>query len=116
MSAATLPPPSTDERTAPPEADRKPQPRYNVILLDDDDHTYDYVIRMLRRVFAFGENRSYELAKEVDKSGRALLLTTTREHAELKQEQIHGFGSDPLIPKSKGSMSAVVEPETGPAS
>src|SRR6187402_1936269 len=100
MSAATLTPPDTEERTAPPESDRKPQPRYHVILLDDDDHTYDYVIRMLRRVFGFGENRAYELAKEVDKSGRSLLLTTTREHAELKQEQIHAFGSDPLIPKS----------------
>ena len=111
MSAATLTPPDTEERTAPPESDRKPQPRYHVILLDDDDHTYDYVIRMLRRVFGFGENRAYELAKEVDKSGRSLLLTTTREHAELKRDQIHAFGREKGHVRCKGSMKATIEPE-----
>ena len=62
-------------------------------------------------VFGFGENRAYELAKEVDKSGRSLLLTTTREHAELKQEQIHAFGPDPFSSRDcKGSMTAIIEP------
>lgn len=31
------------------------------------------------------------------------------ELAELKQEQIHAFGPDPLIPRCKGSMSAEIE-------
>ena len=26
-------------------------PLFNVVLLDDDDHTYDYVIEMLGRLF-----------------------------------------------------------------
>jgi len=28
----------------------------------------------------------------------------------LKQDQIHGYGPDPLIPRCKGSMSADIEP------
>lgn len=84
-------------------------PRYHVILLDDNDHTYDYVIRMIERIFGFQQERAYQLACEVDSSGRVILLTTSREHAELKQEQIHGFGVDPLIPHCKGSMYAVIE-------
>lgn len=88
----------------------KRQPRYNVILLDDDDHTYEYVIRMLGELFAYPIERAYQLACEVDSTKRVILLTTTREHAELKQDQIHAFGADPLLPGSKGSMSAVLEP------
>lgn len=86
------------------------QPPYHVILLNDDDHTYDYVIRMLKQLFAYPEEKGFKLAEEVDKSGRVIVLTTTREHAELKQDQIHAFGADPLLARSKGSMTAVIEP------
>jgi ATP-dependent Clp protease adaptor protein ClpS len=86
------------------------QPRYHVVLLDDNDHTYDYVIRMVEKIFGYNTEKAYEIACEVDASGRVILMTTTLEHAELKQEQVHGFGQDPLIPHCKGSMSAIVEP------
>jgi ATP-dependent Clp protease adaptor protein ClpS len=39
-----------------------------------------------------------------------IVETTTRERAELKQEQIHAYGPDSRIPRCKGSMSAVIEP------
>lgn len=103
----TLTLPEIDEST---EVRRKRQPLYNVILLDDNDHTYDYVVKMLRKLFAHTEERAYQLACEVDNSGRVILLTTTREHAELKQEQIHAYGADPLIAACSGSMSSVIEP------
>jgi ATP-dependent Clp protease adaptor protein ClpS len=40
-------------------------------------------------------------------------LTTTKEHAELKRDQIHAYGRDGLIERCKGSMWATIEPETG---
>src|SRR5436190_9806658 len=96
---------------APAEPTRKPkrQPPYHVILLDDDSHTYDYVIRMLKALFGHQEERGYQLAKEVDTTGRVIVLTTTLEHAELKRDQIHAYGKDPIMAESKGSMSAVLE-------
>lgn len=93
-----------------PSTKPKRQPRYNVVLLDDNDHTYDYVIRMLGELFGHTQEKAFQVATEVDQIGRAILLTTTKEHGELKQEQIHGFGVDPLIPRCKGSMSAILEP------
>lgn len=93
--------------------ERKRQPRYNVILLDDNDHTYEYVIRMLGKLFGYGEQDAYRMACEVDNHGRVIVLTTTRELAELKQEQIHAFGADHLIAHCKGSMSAILEPVPG---
>jgi len=55
--------------------------------------------------------RGFRLAKEVDTQGRVIVLTTTREHAELKRDQIHAFGADRLLARSKGSMKASIEAE-----
>ena len=89
----------------------KRQPRYHVILWDDDDHSYDYVIRMMQQLFGHQAEKGYEIAKAVDSQGRAICLTTTMEHAELKRDQIHAFGKDDLIARCSGSMSASIEPE-----
>lgn len=86
------------------------QPPYHVILLNDDDHSYAYVITMLKELFGHPVEKGFILAEKVDKEGRAIVLTTTLEHAELKQDQIHAYGPDPTIERCKGSMSAVIEP------
>jgi ATP-dependent Clp protease adaptor protein ClpS len=88
-------------------------PPYNVILLDDDDHSYEYVIIMLKRIFGHPVEKGYEMAREVDATGRVVVATTNLEQAELKRVQIQSFGPDPLIPRCKGSMSATVEPAQG---
>ncbi|MBX3424957.1 MAG: ATP-dependent Clp protease adaptor ClpS [Pirellulales bacterium] len=90
---------------------RKRQPRYHVILWDSDDHTYQYVEKMLCDLFGHEEMKCHELAVEVDKQGRAIVLTTTMEHAELKRDQIHAYGKDDAITACKGSMHSTIEPE-----
>ena len=85
-------------------------PAYNVVLLDDDDHTYDYVIEMLQKLFVFSQEQAYRHAVEVDTHGRTILLTCTLPEAEYARDQVHGFGPDHRMPRSKGSMSAVIEP------
>jgi ATP-dependent Clp protease adaptor protein ClpS len=89
----------------------KKQPRYHVVLWNDDDHTYQYVVAMLQKLFGHPPEKGYLLAKEVDSQGRVIVLTTTKEHAELKRDQIHAFGADRLLARSKGAMSASIEPE-----
>ena len=88
----------------------KRQPPYHVILWNDDDHSYEYVIAMLMNVFGYQPERGFQMAKEVDTQGRVIVLTTTREHAELKRDQIHAYGKDALIAGCKGSMWATIEP------
>src|SRR5258707_6465855 len=85
-------------------------PAYNVVLLDDDDHTYDYVIEMLQALFVFSLDQAYQHAVEVDTHGRTILLTCTLSEAEFARDQVHAFGPDKRMPQSKGSMSAVIEP------
>jgi ATP-dependent Clp protease adaptor protein ClpS len=91
----------------------KKQPRYNVVLWNDDDHTYAYVITMLLEIFAYPVEKGYQMAQEVDNQGRVVVLTTTMEHAELKRDQIHAYGKDALIAGCQGSMSASIEPVEG---
>lgn len=88
----------------------KQQPRYHVILWNDDDHSYEYVIRMLKELFACSTEKGLQLAREVDTSGRVICLTTTMEHAELKRDQIKAFGRDQLVAHCQGSMAATIEP------
>jgi ATP-dependent Clp protease adaptor protein ClpS len=98
-------------RAADPEKPRpKRQPRYHVILWNDDDHSYAYVMTMLLELFGHPLEKGFQLAKEVDASGKAIVLTTTMEHAELKRDQIKAYGKDPDIRACKGSMSASIEP------
>ena len=85
-------------------------PRYHVVLLDDDDHTYEYVVEMLGAVFGFSKEKAYLHACEVDANQRTIVITTSKEHAELKQEQVHSYGPDPRIANCKGSMTAILEP------
>jgi len=85
-------------------------PLYSVVLLDDNDHTYDYVIEMLQRIFYFSLEEAYRHAEEVDRCGRTVLITCELNQAEFARDQIHAFGPDRRLPRSVGSMSAVVEP------
>ena len=85
-------------------------PPYNVVLLDDDDHTYAYVIEMLGKLFGYGEPKAFQMAKEVDSNGRVIVLTTHKERAELKRDQITAYGADVRMASSKGSMTAIIEP------
>ena len=90
----------------------KRQPRYHVVLWNDNDHTYQYVVSMLQKLFGHPSPTGIKMATEVDQKGKVVVLTTTREHAELKRDQIHAFGADKLIRRSKGAMSASIEPES----
>ena len=103
-----------DESSRPRESGAATQdqltPLFHVVLLDDDEHTYDYVIEMLMKFFCHSPEAAFRHAVEVDADGRTIVLTCELEQAEFGRDQIHAYGADPRMPISKGSMSAVIEP------
>jgi ATP-dependent Clp protease adaptor protein ClpS len=105
-------PPS--KTVAPPKLERQQEeslePLYNVVLLDDDQHTYDYVVEMLQKLFCHSMTDAFQHAVEVDMSGRTVVITCGRSEAEFGRDQIHAYGPDPRIPSCKGSMKALIEP------
>ncbi len=113
QGAAANEPAGTGTMVAEPKAkrDRKRRevPRYHVILWDSDEHSYDYVERMLRELFGHTQEQCHKMAETVDTEGRVIVLTTTQEHAELKRDQIVAYGKDELMRNCKGAMHATIE-------
>lgn len=103
--ATTLP-----EQIESPEADTALEPRYHLILLDDNDHTYQYVVELLGHVLGYAREKAFALACVVDSEGRAIVETAGRDQVTRHQRRIHSYGADPRIRHCKGSMSAIIEP------
>ncbi|MCG9875641.1 MAG: ATP-dependent Clp protease adaptor ClpS [Leptospiraceae bacterium] len=82
---------------------------WKVVLWDDDEHTYDYVIEMLMEVCQMTDLQAFEHAIEVDTKKKTIVFSGELEHAEFIQEKILGYGPDIRMSKSKGSMTATLE-------
>ena len=84
-------------------------PLYRVVLLDDNDHTYDYVIEMLQKIFIFSLDQAYRHAEEVDRAGRTVLITCELKEAEWGRDQIHAYGPDWRLPRSHCSDNLLLD-------
>lgn len=97
-----------------PEVKEEPRtqrmPPYNVVVLNDEDHTFEYVIEMLIKLFAHSLPRAKELTWEIHSRGRAIVYTTHKEKAELKRDQVLAYGADPRLARSNGSLRCYIEP------
>jgi len=70
------------------------QPPHVVIVFNDDDHTFDYVIHTFQKVFGYSLEKAFGLAETIHLAGKALVWTGAKEVAELKAEQIEQSGPD----------------------
>lgn len=104
-TVATLSEPKTKNSTA-----TKRMPPYHVIILNDEEHTFEYVIELLAKLFGHSRTKGEELAWTIHTRGRAVVYTTHKEKAELKREQVLAYGPDPRMTISKGSLGCYIEP------
>lgn len=103
-------PVTTKQQPGKKDSPPKRLPPYHVVLLNDNDHTYDYVIEMLGTLFGYNPTKGFLMADQLNPQGRVIVATTHKELAELKRDQIHGFGRDKRLDRCQGSMTAVIEP------
>jgi len=88
---------TTEPLVAPPEAKpveettTKLLPPYHVIIANDDHHSMDFVVDVLRKVLNIAVERAMQLMLEAHTKGRAIIWTGPKEVAELKAEQVHTF-------------------------
>ena len=111
----TQPPAARPRRIELEEPDAALAPLYHMVLLDDDDHTYEYVVEMLGTLLGYGREKAFALASILDNEGRVVVETAGHEQVTRHQEQVHSYGADPRIAHCKGSMSAIVEEAGGAA-
>jgi ATP-dependent Clp protease adaptor protein ClpS len=89
-------------------------PPYNVIIENDDYHSFDFVIDVLCKVLGCASERGAQLALQAHNTGRAIVWTGTKEVAELKVEQLRSFheirGQDGA---KLGPLGCAIEPAPG---
>jgi ATP-dependent Clp protease adaptor protein ClpS len=66
-------------------------PPYNVILENDDHHSMEFVVDVLRKVFGYPIEKSVQMMMTAHESGCAVVWTGPKEVAELKAEQMTTF-------------------------
>ena len=69
-------------------------PRYAVVVFNDDDHTFNYVIACFQKIFGYDVEKCFNLAVGIHENGREVVWTGSKEVAEFKKEQIENFGPD----------------------
>lgn len=94
-----------------PQAKKKKQPRYAVILHNDDDHTFQYVIDMLMKIFAYPLEKAFVLTNQVHTQGKSMVWSGPLELAELKRDQVRSFGPDfYAVKKVEYPLGVTIEP------
>jgi ATP-dependent Clp protease adaptor protein ClpS len=84
-------------------------PQYHLVLLNDDTHTFHYVVLMLRDVFNISPRRGFALASEIDKQGRAVVFTGSLDQVNYKRTQVVEYGPDRWARRSEGPLDVAIE-------
>ena len=89
-------------------------PPYNVILDNDDHHSFEFVVEVLCKALGYTLERSFQLTELAHTSGRAVVWTGPKEVAELKADQIRSFHEIRESDGAKlGPLGCTIEPAPG---
>jgi ATP-dependent Clp protease adaptor protein ClpS len=80
-----------------------------VILFNDEEHTYDYVVEMLSHACGLAREKAFRCAVEVDLTGRTTVYFGSRPACAAVVAKIHAYGPDHRLPQSMSSMRAEVQ-------
>ena len=104
VTTRSLPDEKTRSRRVPP---------YNVVLENDDYHSFEFVVDVLSKALGYAKERSFQLALQAHTTGRAVVWTAPKEVAELKADQIRTFHEIRTDKKPLGPLGCTVEPAPG---
>jgi ATP-dependent Clp protease adaptor protein ClpS len=86
-------------------------PPYHVILENDDDHSFEFVVGVLIKALGYTLERAFQLTHEAHTKGRAVIWTGPKEVAELKADQIQTFHETrDRDGKKLGPLGCTIEP------
>jgi ATP-dependent Clp protease adaptor protein ClpS len=89
-------------------------PPYNLILENDDDHSFEFVMGVLIKALGYTVERAFEMTRQAHMQGRAVVWTGPKEVAELKLEQVLTFHEIRESDGRKlGPVGCVIEPAPG---
>jgi ATP-dependent Clp protease adaptor protein ClpS len=114
----------SDTPTEPAVTSPRPKPRdemrtrrvppYHVVLANDDDHSFEFVVEVLKKVLGAPLEQALQLTLEAHHGGRAVIWTGPREVAELKAEQVQTFHEvRERDRRNIGPLTCTIEPAPG---
>ena len=87
----------------------KAQRGFKVVLFNDEDHTYDYVVEMLTHVCCMAKEQAFRCAVEVDLEGRTIVHYGGHEACARISAQITSYGPDHRLMRSRSGMNSEVQ-------
>ena len=78
--------------------------RYDLVILNDDTHTFEYVIGLLHDVFGVSRDFGYGMAETIDYRGERVVFTGAWREVAQKRDAILAYGPDPWLPFSTGPL------------
>ena len=108
LSEPELAPPDLEEEV---ETEPRAQAQHpcKVVLYNDEEHTYDYVVEMLTHASRLSRENAFRCAVEVDLTDRTIVHYGTREECAGVVARIAAYGPDHRLPQSMTSMNAEVQ-------
>ena len=89
-------------------------PPYNVILLNDDHHSMEFVVEVLCKSLGVTVEKAFQYMIHAHTTGEAVVWTSPKEVAELKAEQMQTFHEvREHDGKQLGPLGVRVEPAPG---
>jgi ATP-dependent Clp protease adaptor protein ClpS len=80
-----------------------------VVLFNDEEHSYDYVVEMLTHCCEMSKDAAFYCALEVDMTGRTIVYYGDFDACKTVCSKILTYGPDHRLPQSMSSMNAEVQ-------
>ena len=84
----------SDVAVAESQSDLEPPSQYQVVLMNDDFTTMDFVIDVLERFFSMPQEKATQVMLAVHKQGRAVCGIYSKDVAETKVEQVNRYARE----------------------
>jgi len=103
--------PEQQQKAKPKKKPPKRQPRYHVILWNDDDHSYDYVVEMMQKLFGHPREKGLQIA-----NGKVLALTeeSVLRMWDMAAVRLENFDMVASFGLGGGAARAACSPNSGP--
>jgi ATP-dependent Clp protease adaptor protein ClpS len=85
-------------------------PPYHVILENDDFHSFEFVMDVLRKALSLSQEQAFQFTQLAHRTGRAVVWTGNKEVAELKMEQMQTFHEIRADGTNLGALGVSIEP------
>src|SRR5579862_8301531 len=86
---------------------------YRLVIHDDADHTFDYVIRLLQPVLGVSHREAFELAWKIHEEGRAHVGFLEVDSARQVRNLLLSAGPDRRLARSETSLTVSLEELNG---